>query len=207
MMRARPSLLITLGLVAALGTFAGCAGPQAPPPKFYQLRLESPAETMAADPAPADATGIWQLVGAIPTPDYLDHDVLWLPVGQSGLQPLPGHRWAEPLSDAVPRIVLHDLAQLHGAQRVWAGSVPSGLTVTAQLRLQILDLAVSEDLGHVHLHARCTASDPQGGRPARVFDIALDAPSAGTAPDQLVAAHRLALWQMARQIDARMRRP
>ena len=196
-----PSLAL-ISLAALL--LAACSGPQAPPPQYYQLRLESPGRPDRVDgagkPSPDDASGIWQLMTPVRLPEYLERDVLWLPVGESGLQPLPGHRWAEPLDEAVPRILLHDLAQLHGAGRVWTGSLPSGVTAGSQLRVQILELGVSPDRRSVHLRARCAVSDRQGTKPPRVLDIDVSAPSASAEPDALVAAHRSALWEMARKI-------
>ena len=182
---------------------AACSSaPQAPPPQYYQLRLDAPAVADRST-TPASA-GIWQLMSPIRLPEYLERDVLWLPVGEAGLQPLPGHRWAEPLDEAVPRILLHDLAQLHGAGQVWSGSVPSGVTISRQLRVQVLDLSAAPDRRSVKLSARCSVSDPQHGVPLRILEIQLSVPSTGVEPDALVAAHRLALWQMAREIAAKM---
>ncbi len=202
-----PPLVWTVMAGAASLLIAACSSaPQAPPPQYYQLRLEAPAAAAAkpVDVASPDSSGIWQLMSPIRLPEYLERDVLWLPIGEAGLQPLPGHRWAEPLDEAVPRILLHDLAQLHGAGQVWSGSVPSGVTISRQLRVQVLDLSAAPDRRSVKLSARCSVSDPQHGVPLRILEIQLSVPSTGVEPDALVAAHRLALWQMAREIAAKM---
>ncbi len=92
-----PTLLVTALLMSA------CAGPQAPPPLYYQLRLQAPETVVQPAAEGSGGSGIWQLMGPLRLPEYLERDVLWLPVGESGLQPLPGHRWAEPLDEADPR--------------------------------------------------------------------------------------------------------
>jgi len=201
-MNQRLMLLLAAGALAV----AGCSsGPQAPPPQYYQLRLQAPE---ALPPAQPGAQGdIWQLVAPVKLPEYLERDVLWLPVGESGMQPLPNHRWAEPLDEAVPRILLHDLAQLHGADRVVSGTLPAGLPVARQLRLQILDFSVAADRSAVRIVARCTVSAPAGRQPLRVVDLDVSAAAAGAEPDALVAAHRMALWRLAQQLVARLVTP
>ena len=197
-MKTKKLTLISIAMVLGL---AGCAGPSAPPPRYYQLRLDAPVSV----PANAAATtGIWQVLSPVRLPEYLERDVLWVPTGQAGLQPLPDHRWAEPLSDAVPRLLLHDLAILRGADHVWGSNVPSGVAVVYALRLEVMELSVTPDRRGVHLRARVTASDPRRQAPPKLIDIDLTARSEGSAPDQLVAAHRLALWTLAQQLTDRL---
>jgi uncharacterized lipoprotein YmbA len=192
------ALKIVAAAVVASG-LAACSSPQAPPPQYYELRLEAPE---AASVSPASAGGVWQLMAPVKLPEHLERDVIWLPAGNAGLQPLPGHRWAEPLDEAVPRILLHDLAQLRGTDGVWSGALPSNLAVSKQLRVQILELAVAGDSHSVHLTARCSLTGAGVGTPGppRVFEVRVSAPIKGADPDALVAAHRLALWRLAQEI-------
>jgi len=192
----KPSLAM-LAMLAVL--LSGCAGTPAPPLQFYQLRIDAPRQAPAAAPV---AEGVWQLLLPVALPDYLDRDQLWLPVGQAGLQALEGQRWAEPLREALPRILGHDLALLRGQARVWVGSPPGGLVIDRQLRVELLALAANAERSAVELHARWSLVDPSGRLPVQVLEARLRAPSAGPAPDQLVAAHRLALWMLAQQLAA-----
>jgi len=195
-----------LKMAAIALALAACSSPQAPPPQYYELRLDLPEAAAAATTSkPADDGQVWQLMAPVKLPEHLERDVLWLPVGESGLQPLPGHRWAEPLDAAVPRILLHDLAALRGTDRVWSGTLPSNLAVSKQLRVQILELAVARDGSSVRLSARCSLTSAGVGtpRPPRIFDVRLSAPSQGREPDALVAAHRLAIWRLAQEIVRR----
>ena len=169
-----------------------------PPVLLYQLRAAPPVAT--APPTPSALQ--WQLLLPVSVPEYLDRDALLLPQGQSGLLPLTGHRWAEPLRDSVPRVLRQDLAALLGESRVWAAPVPAGVVITRRLRVEVLALEASADRSSVLLRARWSLLDPTGAAPARADSVVLSAPSAGTDADSLVAAHRLALWRLAERIAA-----
>ncbi|MDN3920644.1 PqiC family protein [Roseateles violae] len=184
---------------AAALLLAGCGSPPPSEPlHFYRLAIEPPS-TAEAPPA-AQQEGVWQLLTPIPLPDYLQRDLLWLPVGDSGLQPLDGHRWAEPLREALPRLLRQDLARLRGADRVWSGPLPAGLRIDRQLRVELLALEPAADRASVRLSARWSLTDPNGKLAPQQAVAAFSVPSAGTTPQQLVAAHRLALWRLAERI-------
>jgi hypothetical protein len=128
-----------------------------------------------------------------------------VPRGQAGLQALDGHRWAEPLRDAVPRLLRQDLAALLGEARVWTAPLPAGVAPTRQLRVELLALQATADRGAVSLQARWSLADPAGAAPPWVEAAQFEVPSAGPEPDALVAAHRLALWRLAERIAASLR--
>ena len=177
---------------------AGCVSraPQ-PAPTLYRLPIASPVDV---GPIHVPSGWTWQIVGAPRVPEYLDRDALLMPQGDAGLRPLPGHRWAEPLREAVPRLLRQDLAALLGADRVWSTPVPPGVSITRQLRLELQALETTPDRRAVRLRARWTLIDPSGQTPPSAQQADLTVPSAGTEPDQLVTAHRLALWRLAERI-------
>lgn len=193
----RPPLAATLVLALALAA-SGCVTrtPQ-PAPTLYRLPIASPVDV---GPIHVPSGWVWQIVGTPRVPEYLDRDALLMPQGDAGLRPLPGHRWAEPLQEAVPRVLRQDLAALLGADRVWAGPVPPGISVTRQLRLELQALEATPDRRAVHLRARWTLVDPSGRTPPKADQADLKVPSAGTDPEHLVSAHRLALWRLAERI-------
>ena len=178
------------GLLLLALVLSACAS--APPPRLYQLRADPPVAVQRVASAQ-----VLQLV-AVQLPEVLALAGLVVPQGQGGVQVLADHRWAEPLRDAVPRLLRQDLAQLLGAQRVWAVPLPAGVVATQALRVEIITLQARADRSAVQLLARVTLG-------AQVLMVALDAPSAGPEPDALVAAHRLALWRLAEQIAAAVR--
>ncbi len=198
------STLFVLALAAALAAMLGACANPTPPPQWYQLRAAPPLPS----PPPAASTtagGAVQLLLPVAVPELLSRDSLLVPQGQSGVQALAGHRWAEPLQDAVPRLLRQDLAVLLGQSRVWAAPVPAGVAITRQLRVEVLALQVSADGTGVALQARWTVSDPSGRTPPQVQVTQITAAAAAATPDAWVAAHRLALWRLAEEVAQTLR--
>jgi uncharacterized protein len=185
--------LVSLALVSAL---PGCGTPAAPP-ALYQLPATPPEPV-----TPVRTAQVLQILAPVVLPELLERSAMLMPQGTAGVQALDRHRWAEPLRDAVPRLLRQDLAALLGEDRVWAAPLPPGLSVTRQLRVEILVFQPSTDRRTVRLQARLTLADPAGGAPPQVVQAQIDAPSASAEPDALAAAHRLALWRLAEQIAA-----
>ncbi len=185
--------------IACAALLGGCGTPQ-PAPRLYELRAAPPVTVQ-----PVASTQVVQLLSPVRLPEVLERDALLMPQGQAGLEALQGHRWAEPLRDAVPRLLRQDLATLLGEARVWSAPLPAGVAPTRLLRVDVLVLHANAQRNAVTLQARWTLSDPAGATPPRVELAQISAPSDGPSPDALVAAHRLALWRLAEQIAAALR--
>jgi uncharacterized protein len=175
---------------------AGCR--TSPPTRWYAL--PSAWDEVAATHAPA--AEVWELSSRIDFPGALDRDTLQLARGDTGLQPLAGHRWAEPLRDALPRVLLHDLQRLRGADRVWAAPAPPG--VVPARRLHVALQALQGDAAHRELlcDARWWWVALPADAPPRTGAARFTVASADDSVDALVAAHRRALWQLAQRIAA-----
>ncbi len=173
---------------------AACASPT-PPPQLYQLRAAPPVPVV-----PVSGQQVLQLLQPVALPELLERDALLVPQGQAGVQALAGHRWAEPLRDAVPRLLRQDLAAQLGENRVWVAPLPTGVVVTRQLRVEILSLQTNADRNAVALQARWTLSDPSGRTAPEVQTTQINVASASSEPDAWVAAHRLALWRLAERL-------
>ena len=199
-MKLHPALHLAALSFCLAGLLAACASP-APPPALYQLRSAPPVPVQAV----AAPQQVLQLLLPVALPEALQRDALLLPQGQTGLQALAGHRWAEPLADAVPRLLRQDLAALLGEARVWAAPVPAGVVITRQCRVEILSLLATPERTAVVLQARWTLSDPSGRIAPQVQTTQISVPSAGPDVDALVAAHRLALWRLAEQVALAVR--
>jgi uncharacterized lipoprotein YmbA len=188
-------------LVAQLGAavwLAACAGSPLPAVTWVRLPAEPPA--VVAAPAPVqEVQGVWQLMAPVLLPGHLDRDALLVPQGAAGLQALGGARWAEPLRDAVPRLLRQDLAR-EFATPVWLAPLPPGVLPTRQLRVEFTALDVSSDGRGVELRARWSLADPKGAVPPTVFDAAFTSAATGAGANELAAAHRQALAQLARRI-------
>lgn len=189
--RPRRALMLALAGAALL---SACGS--SPPLQLYRL----PSAPPLPPPAAPQAAEVWQLLLPVRIPDYLDRQALLLPQGDTGLLALSDPRWAESLREAVPRVLREDLALLRGEDRIWTAPVPAGVVVARRLRVELLALDVGAGRRSVHLQARWSLVDPQGQKPPRAETASLDAPAAGTRVDELVAAHRLALWRLAERI-------
>lgn len=189
----RKPVAMRLVPIALAGLLAACSS--SPTITWYQLRAEVPE---APAPARADSP-VWLLL-AVAVPAYLDRESLLRPSGRAALSALPSARWAEPLRDAVPRLLLADLARLRGTASIFAGSVPPGASASRQLRVEIQRLDPEADGRAVVLSARWWLQDPQGRDAPVVREISLRAPAASEAADDLVAAHRELLWRLAQAI-------
>ena len=194
-----PTLTLRRRLCAwPLLALAGCG--TSPPVQLYRLRGEPPPGSAA--PAPVPAGEPLQLMLPVRLPDYLDREALLLPQGASGLLALSGHRWAESLRDAVPRVLQQDLAAHLGEGRVWTAPLPPGLAPGRQLRVEIGAFEIDAERHGVRLDARWTWTDAQGRTAPLARSARLRVPASGSSIDALVDAHRLALWQLAARIAA-----
>ncbi len=181
--------------------FAGCGS--SPQIQLYQLRADPPASASAPSSAAPTAVSQRWAVGRVRLPDYLDRDAILRPNGQAGMSALKDQQWAEPLRDAVPRLLLQDLARLRGANEVWRLPLPAGVSVARELQVEIEQFEATSDGSAVMLAARWILIDPSGNTTAQVFHSRIRIPSAEPTPDALVNAHRVALWAFAQDIQAR----
>lgn len=196
------STILHAGAACALVLLlSACASPR-PPPQLYQLRAEPPVSPV---PAPPTAVVPLQLL-PVSLPELLARDALLVPQGRAGVVALPGHRWAEPLHDAVPRLLRQDLAMLLGADRVWSAPLPAGVQAPRQLRVDVVSFQVDEARREVTLRARWTLADTRGAVPARSRTDTVVAPVQGDDVDAIAAAHRMAVWQFARQLAGELAR-
>ena len=182
----------------------GCSS--APPvPAVQWVRLPALPQARAAVAPPASGASTWQLLMPVALPGHLDRDALLVPQGAAGLQPLGGARWAEPLRDAVPRLLQDDISHLLGPGRLWAAPLPPGWVPARQVRLAFTRLDVGLDGRSVQLSAVWSLSSAGAGAPPVVGQAVVEVPAASAEAQALAVAHRQALWQLAQQLAAALR--
>lgn len=188
--------ILTCGGAALL--LAGCASTQAPT-RWYELKSEPPEAVPA--PQPGDGS-VWELSGRLPLPDALDRDTLVLSSGAAGVVPLAGHRWVVPLRESIPVRLASDLALLRGEGLVWPSPAPAGVVVVRRLRVGIDTLVADEARQTLRLRARWwfTEASASATAPPTPGMAEIDIPLPDGSVDSLAAAHRLALWRLARRI-------
>lgn len=190
-------IAITIILASLVG---GCAAPL-PPVTWVRLPADdgAPAGLLAGAAASRE---VWQLMAPVLLPGHLDRDALLVPSGSAGLQPLGGARWAEPLRDAVPRLLRADLSRALG-NPLWSAPLPPGVKPTRQLRVEFLALDVTPDARGVSLQARWSLAEPAGGSAPTLGEVAFVEPASASDADALAAAHRRALRRLAWEIAGR----
>lgn len=189
----RRRVVFATAAAAALAA-AGCS--TSPPAHWYQLPVDPPEP---APPSPATGAPVWELSPRLQLPGALDRDAL-LQLQGSELQVMQGHRWAEPLRDALPRLLRHDLERLRGRGSVWLAPLPAGLVAQRQLRVEVLALQADPARSRLRLLARWWLADGRTAPFTSEADLAIDL--AGASAEAIVAAHRRAVWQLARRIAA-----
>lgn len=186
--------------VFLIGVLAGCSA--SVPVRWVHLPLapSSPLQDAPTTPRVATVTPTVQLM-PLRLPDLLDRDEILVPAGPARLTPLAGWRWAEPLREAVPRLLRDDLARALGESRLWtgAGPVASGREAPLQLRVEVVALQVDANGQGVRLRARWSLVDPGGRQPARsgVHDATQPAGTQGEPAERLATAHRDAVAALA----------
>ena len=200
----RRRLLAAAAAGTALGLATGCAS-RSEPMHWYELRTEPPVPWPPAVPPRAGSDAVWEISRRVRLPGALDRDTLQRARGNASLEALTGHRWAAPMRDSVPRLLLHDLALLRGQTRVWAAPAPPGVAVDQRLQLEVLTLQALADGRSLRLQALWWLDPVAVGTPAvapRPRRIDLEVALSDGSVDALAAAHRLALWRLAEGIAA-----
>lgn len=191
---------VLLSAVAVPLLLAGCASPQTPT-RWYELKSEPPEAVPA--PRPGDGS-VWELSGRLPLPGTLERDTLVVSSGAAGVLPLAGHRWVVPLRDSIPQRLAADLALLRGDGLVWLSPAPAGVLVARRLRVAIDTLVADEARQTLRLRARWWFTDTAASatQPPTTGQADIDIALSGPSTDELAAAHRLALWRLARRLSS-----
>lgn len=190
-------------LMLAAATFAGCSTRNTPPRRLYGLTGMPP---LPADAKPGQDGRAWVLSPQLALPELLDRDEILVAEGSAGLRPLPEARWAEPLSEALPRLLAEDLWRLRQPYPVTVGkqNTPDGESL--RLVVQVDEWLARPDSGGLQLRLRArwhwlplqapagTALPPPGSA-----DLSLPC---GAQADALADAYRRSVMQLAARIVA-----
>jgi uncharacterized lipoprotein YmbA len=181
--------LLLVGALALAG--AGCLG-RSPTTRVYTLAPLAPAAPAAA------ATGPVIGLGPVTLPGYLDRPQIVTRRSADELALGEFDRWAEPLEQAVPRILGEDLAALLGTERLAAHPWARTRGVTHQIAVEVLRFDGPLG-GPVTLDARWRVLDP-AGRELLVRRSTLREPAGGGDHAALVAAMSRALGALSREL-------
>ncbi len=121
-------------LLLTAAALAGCATRDAPPRRLYGLTGTPP---LPLDAHPGQDCRAWVLNPQIALPELLDRDEILVADGSAGLRPWPEARWAEPLRDALPRVLAEDLGRLRQPYPVSLGTPQDRDAESLRLLLQV----------------------------------------------------------------------
>lgn len=168
-----------------------------PPLAWWSLHPVPPPPNAPPTQLPSE-----MYLARVEVPDYLSHPNLARRLSPERLEYLSGHRWAEPLSTQVPRILQLDLLERLGPGSLLA-SPPTPPRSLPELRLHLLRFDAGPD-EVVHLDAWLEVLDYQDRRLLLQRRIRLQTPlhasldpAGAPDPTSLVAAHSRILGQLA----------
>jgi uncharacterized protein len=186
--------------VMAASTLAACSSPSAPL-RWYRLPGEPPAGEDAVPRAASGSGAVWELAPALPMPELLERDTLFVEDGAAVIRLLHGHRWAEPLRDTLPRLLRDDLARL--VPGLWTASTATAPSAAVAGRVQVELLALQGSLPRrqVAVSARWVVTRAAPAQP-QALRIDETVPWTDATPESLVVAQRVAMWRLAQRIAA-----
>lgn len=190
-------------LMLAATALAGCASRDTPPRRLYGLTGTPP---LPAGARPGQDGRAWVLSPQVALPELLDRDEILVAEGSAGLAPWPEARWAEPLREALPRVLGEDLWRLRQPYPVTVGKPNSPEGESLRLVVQVDEWLARADgtALALKLRARWHWLPLQAPR-----DTALPAPGAAelivpcaAQADALADAYRRSLTALAARIVA-----
>ena len=177
-------------LVAAL--LAACGG--APVHEsFYTLSLPASDAAMPSSASPAI------FVGPVSVPESVDRTQMVLRTGANEVEISERYRWAEPLKNAIPRVIGETLSRELGTSRVLTSRSAAALPVDYRVAIEVQRFESSLASGAT-VDAVWTITKVDGGARRGGRTLATE-PASGDAAS-LAAAHARALDRVGREIAA-----
>ncbi len=188
-----------MALVGSFLLLAGCA--RTAPVSYYQLSaLETARTAMAGSEAEKMVLGI----GPVRLAEYLDRPQIVTRVTPNRLQLADSHRWAEPLSENIHRVMGENLSALLGADRILLYPWPSSRTTDYQLLVEVLHFENESD-GAARLVALWSVKGQGGGIVLPERRSSFRIPATSQDKEGLVVALNEALGSFCREIAQELR--
>lgn len=185
---------LCLVLLAAL---AGCAGAPSPKTHYYALSVEaaSAGPEQSTPAAPATRTAVTR----VGIPGMVDRPQIVSRTATNSVEIFDFHRWAEPLQEAIPRVIAGDLArQLGPGHFVSAGILP-GAPPAVRIAVDVQKFEATVGTG---VAVEALWSVRPGTGEARTGRSAVEEPAAESGHAGIVAAFSRALAAVAQDIAA-----
>jgi uncharacterized lipoprotein YmbA len=201
-MKASASLSLLAGTTLVLTALTGCLNlkPASDPTRFYVLTARCAAPTNATTAATSEAPLL--MLGWVEVADYLQRP-------EQAWRMAPNHvayshvdQWAEPLGDALARVLKEDLLRLLGPERFFTGLNP-GERKTHEIQIDILRFDL-KPTGEAQIEAHCRIVERRTHQLLKQQALAATQPFDPQNKDHTAAAVALseALADLARQVAA-----
>jgi uncharacterized lipoprotein YmbA len=186
-------------LLALAVVLAACVG--APAPKEQYFTLSSPNPGVA--PPTSDSPSIY--VGPVTVPEAVDRPSMVLRTSPNQVDVSDDYRWAEPLRNAIPRVIGDVLSRELGTSRVLTSRTASATPVDIRVAIEVQRFDSSLTDGTT-IDAVWSVKDVANGKTRNGRSVIHEAlPSSG--PAGVAAAHSLGLENLGRQIGAAALQP
>ncbi|HCC54894.1 MAG TPA: hypothetical protein DEQ20_08235 [Desulfobulbaceae bacterium] len=185
----------TLGVILLCGLLlAGCA--RTAPVSYYQMAA---LETGRKAPVTAEGGRMVIGIGPVKLPEYLDRPQIITRLTANRLQLSDSYRWAEPLSENIPRVLGENLSALLGTDHILQHPWPSSRTIDCQLIVEVLHFENESD-GAARLVVRWSLKGRDGGIVLSERRSSYRIPATAHDQEGLVAALNEALGSFCREI-------
>lgn len=181
----------------AAALLAGCFGAGSPKTNYYTLS----GPTVPAAATPGTALGIF--VGPVTVPEAVDRSQLVLRTDANQVELAEFHRWAEPLKQAIPRVIADTLMRELGTQRVMTSRQSGTLDFDYRVALDVQRFDSSLG-GGATLEVLWTLRG-KGTAPPRTGRSVIREASGSADPAGIAAAHSRALEKAGQEIAAAIR--
>jgi uncharacterized lipoprotein YmbA len=174
----------------ALLLLAGCAG--SPRTTFYTL-----APTPGLETSDRYKTIPTVAIAAVSLPELVDRPQMVLPDGGTTVTILETRRWAEPLKNAIPRVLAENLSRIIGGDRV--SFYPQHAAVNADYRV-FIDVQRFETIEGAVVVDALWSIRPAGTGGAVAHRSQFVEAAGGTGYEHLTAAYSRALGSLSKEI-------
>ena len=191
------SRITSHALVVACLALAGCAGTPSPKTSFYSLSVEAPPSLSERATGAAAATRV--SVTRVGIPGIVDRPQIVLRTATNSVEIFDFHRWAEPLQEAIPRVVAGNLARQLGPGYAVSANILPGLPPDVRVAVDVQKFEAAMDTG---VAVEALWSVRPGAGEARVGRTLVEEPAAEAGHAGIAAAYSRALVAVARDIAA-----
>jgi len=201
--RSHEPVIERLFILAASMSLAGCA--VSDPTQYYTLGQATVKNAESRSNASCSVGGVRIGVGPVSIPDYLDRSQIVTGVGTDRVEFLMSHRWAEPLENAITRILTEEISARVPTERIV--TYPWRDMVARAMRCQVVVAVVRFDGrpgGDVTLDTRWRILGRDGDELAFERLTVIQA-AMGPSLEDLVAGMGRALSTLGREIAVEVR--